>query len=168
MMAIAMQRRMRELEQEWRGRGLQQPFRIRIGITTGFCTVGNFGSRDRMDYTIIGNEVNLAARLQSAAEPGGILLSHETNALVQDMVLTEEYPPMTVKGFLRPIKTYKLLGTYQELVDEGRVVLQEREGLRVLVDLTKQVSSEAIAVLEEVLAELKKRNAQARGDKPHS
>jgi class 3 adenylate cyclase len=168
MMAIAMQRRMRELEQEWRGRGLQQPFRIRIGITTGFCTVGNFGSRDRMDYTIIGNEVNLAARLQSAAEPGGILLSHETNALVQDMVLTEEYPPMTVKGFLRPIKTYKLLGTYQELVDEGRVVLQEREGLRVLVDLTKQVSSEAIAVLEEVLAELKKRNAQAAESKPRS
>jgi hypothetical protein len=75
---------------------------------------------------------------------------------------------MTVKGFLRPIKTYKLLGTYQELVDEGRVVLQEREGLRVLVDLTKQVSSEAIAVLEEVLAELKKRNAQAAESKPRS
>jgi class 3 adenylate cyclase len=158
MMAIAMQRRMRDLEQEWRNRGLERPFRIRMGISTGFCTVGNFGSRDRMEYTIIGNEVNLAARLQSAAEPGGVLLSHETNALVQDVVLTEEYPPMTVKGFLRPIKTYKLLGTYKELVDEGRVVLQEREGLRVLVDLTKQVSSEAIEVLEEVLAELKRRS----------
>jgi len=158
MMAIAMQRRMRDLEQEWRNRGLERPFRIRMGISTGFCTVGNFGSRDRMEYTIIGNEVNLAARLQYAAEPGGVLLSHETNALVQDIVLTEEYPPMTVKGFLRPIKTYKLLGTYKELVDEGRVVLQEREGLRVLVDLTKQVSSEAIEVLEEVLAELKRRS----------
>ena len=65
-----MQRRMRELEQEWRNRGLLRPFRIRMGITTGFCTVGNFGSRDRMDYTIIGNEVNLAARLQSATELG--------------------------------------------------------------------------------------------------
>jgi class 3 adenylate cyclase len=158
MMAIAMQRRMRDLEREWRNRGLERPFRMRVGISTGFCTVGNFGSRDRMEYTIIGNEVNLAARLQSAAEPGGILLAHETNALVQDIVLTEEYPPMTVKGFLRPIKTYKLLGTYKELVDEGRVVLQEREGLRVLVDLTKQVSSEAIKVLEEVLAELKRRS----------
>ena len=158
MMAIAMQRRMRDLEHEWRRRGLERPFRIRIGICTGFCTVGNFGSKDRMDYTIIGNEVNLAARLQSAVEPGGILLSHETNALVQDIVLTEEFPPMTVKGFLKPIKTYKVLGTYKELVDEGRVVLQEREGLRVLVDLTKQVSSEAIAVLEEVLAELKRRS----------
>jgi adenylate cyclase len=158
MMAIAMQRRMRDLEQEWRNRGLERPFRMRVGISTGFCTVGNFGSRDRMEYTIIGNEVNLAARLQSAVEPGGILLSYETNALVRDIVLTEEYPPMTVKGFLRPIKTYKLLGTYKELVDEGRVVLQEREGLRVLVDLTKQVSSEAIKVLEEVLAELKRRS----------
>ena len=159
-MAIAMQRRMRELEHEWRRRGLERPFRIRIGICTGFCTVGNFGSTDRMDYTIIGNEVNLAARLQSAVEPGGILISHETNALVQDIVLTEEFPPMTVKGFLKPIKTYKVLGTYQELVDDGRVVLQERDGLRVLVDLTKQVSSEAIKVLEEVLAELKKREQQ--------
>jgi adenylate cyclase len=157
MMAIAMQRRMRELEQEWRARGLERPFRMRVGISTGFATVGNFGSRDRMDYTIYGNQVNLAARLQSAAEPGGILLSYETNALVQGIVLTEEYPPMTVKGFVRPINVHKVLGTYQELVDDGRVVLQERDGLRVLVDLTKQVSSEAIKVLEEVLAELKRR-----------
>ncbi|MGI9524713.1 MAG: PAS-domain containing protein [Hyphomicrobiaceae bacterium] len=163
-MAIAMQRRMRELEHEWRSRGLEQPFRVRIGICTGFCTVGNFGSKDRMDYTIIGNEVNLASRLQSAVEPGGILLSHETNALVQDIVLTEEFPPMTVKGFLKPIKTYKVLGTYQELVDEGKVVLQEREGLRVLVDLTKQVSSEAIEVLEDVLKELKRRNAHTNSN----
>ena len=157
-MAIAMQRRMRELEQEWRARGFERPFRMRIGISTGFATVGNFGSRDRMDYTIYGNQVNLAARLQSATEPGGILLSYETNALVQGIVLTEEYPPMTVKGFVRPINVYKVLGTYQELVDDGRVVLQERDGLRVLVDLTKQVSSEAIKVLEEVLAELKRRS----------
>ena len=157
MMAMAMQRRMRELEREWRARGFERPFRMRVGISTGFATVGNFGSRDRMDYTIYGNQVNLAARLQSAAEPGGILLSYETNALVQEIVLTEEYPPMTVKGFLRPINVYKVLGTYQELVDEGKVVLQERDGLRVLVDLTKQVSSEAIKVLEEVLSELKRR-----------
>ena len=155
MMAIAMQRRMRELEQEWRDRGLERPFRIRMGICTGFCTVGNFGSRDRLDYTIIGNEVNLAARLESAAEPGSILLAYETNSLVQDIVLTEEQPPMTVKGFIRPISTYKVTGTYDELVDEGRVVLRERVGLRVLIDLTKQDKAEAIAALEEVLSQLR-------------
>ena len=154
-MAIAMQRRMRDLEQEWRNRGLERPFRIRMGISTGFCTVGNFGSQDRMDYTIIGNEVNLAARLETAAEPGSILLGHETNALVQDIVLTDEQPPITVKGFLRPVSTYKVVGTYDELIQTGRVVLQERDGLRVLVDLSKQDRSQAIAILEEVLAQLR-------------
>ncbi len=155
LMAMAMQRRMRELHQEWRNRGLERPFRIRMGISTGFCTVGNFGSRDRMDYTIIGNQVNLAARLQAAAEPGSILLAHETNSLVQDAVLTEEQPPLTVKGFPKPVNTYKVVGTYGELVEEGKVVLRERDGLRVLVDLTRPDKSEAIAILEEVLAQLK-------------
>jgi len=155
-MAIAMQRRMRELEQEWRNRGLERPFRIRMGISTGFCTVGNFGSQDRMDYTIIGNEVNLAARLETAAEPGSILLAHETNALVQDIVLTEEQPAITVKGFLRPVSTFKVVGTYDEMIQTGRVVLQERDGLRVLVDLSKQDKSQAIAILEEVLEQLRR------------
>ena len=154
-MAIAMQRRMRELEQEWRNRGLRRPFRIRMGITTGFCTVGNFGSRDRMDYTIIGNEVNLASRLQSATEPGSILLSHETNALVQGLVMTEEQPPITVKGFPKPISGYKLVGTYDDLVKAGRVVLEERDGLHVLVDLTKQDRSDVINILQDILTQLK-------------
>jgi hypothetical protein len=96
-----------------------------------------------------------AARLESAAEAGSILLAHETNSLVTDIVLTEEQPPMTVKGFVRPINNYKVVGTYDELVDQGRVVLQERDGLKVLIDLTKQDKSEAIAVLEEVLSQLK-------------
>jgi class 3 adenylate cyclase len=160
LMAIAMQRRMRELEQEWRNRGLLRPFRIRMGITTGFCTVGNFGSRDRMDYTIIGNEVNLAARLQSATEPGSILLSHETNALVQGLVMTEEQPPITVKGFPKPISGYKLVGTYNDLVKAGRVVLEERDGLHVLVDLTKQDRSDVIEILQNILTQLK----QPRGN----
>jgi class 3 adenylate cyclase len=154
MMAIAMQRRMHELEQEWRNRGLLRPFRIRIGIATGFCTVGNFGSRDRMDYTIIGNEVNLAARLQSATEPGSILLSHETNALVQGLVMTEEQPPITVKGFPKPISGYKLVGTYDDLVKAGLVVLEERDGLHVRVDLTKQDRSDVIEILQDILAQL--------------
>lgn len=156
LMAVAMQRRMRELEYQWRERGLERPFRIRMGISTGFCTVGNFGSQDRMEYTIIGNEVNLAARLETSAEAGGILLAHETNALVQDVVLTEEQPPITVKGFDKPVNTFKVVGTYDSLIESGRVVLQERDGLRVLVDLSKQDRTEAIAILEEVLLQLKR------------
>ena len=75
-MAVAMQRRMSELQFEWLDQGNPRPFQIRVGIDTGFCTVGNFGSEDRMDYTIIGNEVNLAARLQTHADLGSIVIAH--------------------------------------------------------------------------------------------
>ena len=61
-----------------------QPFRARIGINTGYCNVGNFGSDQRMEYTIIGAETNLAARLQSIADPGQIILSYESYVCVRD------------------------------------------------------------------------------------
>ena len=68
-MALEMQQRLAELDEAWRRRGIEQPFRARMGINSGYCNVGNFGSGDRMDYTIIGAEANLAARLQSIADP---------------------------------------------------------------------------------------------------
>jgi class 3 adenylate cyclase len=68
-MAVEMQQRIAGLNAKWRNAGIEYPFRVRMGINTGFCNVGNFGSNDRMDYTIIGAEANLAARLQSIAEP---------------------------------------------------------------------------------------------------
>lgn len=99
---------MRVLQAEWADAGAERPFQLRIGITTGFCTVGNFGSEDRMDYTIIGGEVNLASRLQAHADLGAILLSHETYALVRDHIPAEEIPPLNVKGFSKPISAYKV------------------------------------------------------------
>lgn len=154
-MAIAMQRRMRELEEEWRGVGLERPFQMRIGISTGFCTVGNFGSQDRMEYTIVGSGVNLAARLQASAEPGGILIAHETYSLAKDIVMAEEQPPLTVKGFDKPIHCYKVLGIYDELIEEGKIIRKEQDGVTVLVDLRNRDRSGAIKALEEVLSQLK-------------
>ncbi len=118
-MAIAMQQRMRDLQAEWRERGQEHVFQLRIGINTGFCTVGNFGSDDRIDYTIIGNEVNLAARLQSHADLGGILLAHETYALVKDAVLTEETGTITVKGFPTPVQTLPRRRPARRRADRG-------------------------------------------------
>ena len=69
-MAIAMQRRIVEFADIWRDAGIQSPLRCRIGIHTDFCTVGNFGSADRMDYTIIGGAVNLASALSTKPHPG--------------------------------------------------------------------------------------------------
>ncbi len=62
---------------KWLDLGSEKPFQLRIEVNTGFSAVGNFGSEDRMDYTIIGNEVNLATRLQSHAELGEILLEKD-------------------------------------------------------------------------------------------
>jgi len=133
-MAIAMQRRMRELQAEWRDMGLERPFEIRIGINTGYCTVGNFGSEDRMDYTIIGGEVNLASRLEYEVEPGGILLAHETWSLVKDWVVAEQAKTITVKGFPRPITTYAVKGIYDDLAAQGRIVRHAQKGLSLAID----------------------------------
>jgi len=79
-----------------------------MGINTGYCNVGNFGSDSRMDYTIVGAEANLAARLESVADAGGIILSYETYALVQDHFEAREMAPITLKGIGRPVIPYAL------------------------------------------------------------
>ena len=98
--------RLLELNAKWRVSGIEQPFKSRIGINSGYCNVGNFGSADRMEYTIIGAEANLAARLQSIAEPGEIVMSYETYALVKDIVSAHALPPISVKGITREVVPY--------------------------------------------------------------
>ena len=153
-MAIAMQRRMRELHSEWLSLGIERPFELRIGINTGFCTVGNFGSEDRMDYTLIGSEVNLAARLQSHAERGGILLAHETYSLVRDDISAEETDPIRAKGFSKPIRTYRVLGQHD--VAAG-IVRHRQPGFHVDLNLERLGPEEraaALAALRDILAKL--------------
>jgi adenylate cyclase len=157
-MAIAMQRRMKELQAEWYDAGLQKPFKLRIGINTGYCTVGNFGSEDRMDYTIIGGEVNLAARLQSHAELGGILLSHETYSLVKDRVLAEEREPVRVKGIAKPVRNYRVIDRIEEAVAQGRAIREEQNGLKVVLDLQRLDVARAVETLEGILGRLRPRS----------
>ena len=109
-MALDMQRRVAELNMKWRNEGVEYPFRVRMGVNTGFCNVGNFGSADRMDYTIIGAEANLAARLQSIAEAGHVVISYETYALVRGILVAHPLPPITMKGISREIVPYAVEG----------------------------------------------------------
>ncbi|MEL7081946.1 MAG: adenylate/guanylate cyclase domain-containing protein, partial [Pseudomonadota bacterium] len=96
-MAVSMQKRIKELQSAWRDRGVEHPFAVRMGINTGYCNVGNFGSKDRLDYTIIGAEANLAGRLQSIAQPGEIIMSYETYVHVSDLFEATKLEPLRVK-----------------------------------------------------------------------
>jgi adenylate cyclase len=154
-MAVTMLRRLRELQAEWQELGAEKPFHLRIGVNTGYVTVGNFGSDDRMDYTIIGSAVNLTARLQSKSDIDGILIGHETYSLVKDEVSVEEQAPINVKGFAEPIRCYKVLGIYDDMAGEGSVIREEGDGFKVLLDLRKRGKAETAAALEAILARLK-------------
>ena len=135
LMAVDMQRRLSRLNAEWRKRGIEEPFRARMGINTGFCNVGNFGSEDRMDYTIIGAEANLAARLQSIAEPGGIVMSYETYALVRDMVRARPIEPIAMKGISREVVPYVVEGLVDEMQQRANVISEHATGVDLFLDL---------------------------------
>lgn len=108
-MAIAMSRRLTELQDGWRKEGISRPLKCRIGIHTDFCTVGNFGSESRLDYTIIGRAVNAAARIESAGDPGTILISYATYAQVSDDIPCRSRGQIEVKGISRPVDVYEVV-----------------------------------------------------------
>ena len=106
-MAIRMQKRVAELQKYWQKQGVSRGLHVRMGITTGYCTVGNFGSEQRLDYTVLGSPVNLAARLQAMADPDGILIDDTTHSLVSDHVKCQEADQILPKGFVRPVQVYR-------------------------------------------------------------
>lgn len=108
-MAKDMQKKIRELQPKWYDQGIEVPLLVRCGINTGVVTVGSFGSNERAQYTAFGMPVNIAARLENLCPPGEILISHQTWALVKDDINCAEHTTEMVKGFHRPIKTYKVV-----------------------------------------------------------
>jgi class 3 adenylate cyclase len=107
-MAIDMQRKMNELNKGWFKKGIDEVLQIRCGINTGMATVGGYGSSERKEYTAMGMQTNIAARLEQTCEPGSILISHTTWALVNDEISCSEQGKISVKGLQRPIRVYSV------------------------------------------------------------
>ncbi len=151
-MAVEMQHRVAELNGQWRRRGVEEPFRVRMGINTGYCDVGNFGSNDRMDYTIIGAEANLAARLQSIAAPGQIVMSYETYALVRDIAAARALPPIGMKGISRQVVPYEVEGLIDGAGGRAPIFNEHMAGLDLYFD-PKAVDGAAAARIRNLLAD---------------
>ena len=107
-MAIRMMKRVAELNKHWKKLGVVDGLKVRMGISTGFCTVGNFGSDLRLDYTVLGSPVNLAARLQTMAEHNTIFIDEYTKDLIKSQVNSKYIEDITPKGFARAIPVYRI------------------------------------------------------------
>ncbi len=103
------------------GRGVQ----FGIGINTGDAVVGNIGAAFRMDYTAIGDTVNTAARLESNAKPGQIILSQSTYELVKDRIDATYLGGLKVKGKEQEIPVYQVDGIKQESFQSGKVLAEK-------------------------------------------
>ncbi|MDC3108178.1 adenylate/guanylate cyclase domain-containing protein [Paracoccaceae bacterium] len=113
-MALRMRDKISNLQLKWQKQGFSEPFQVRMGMNTGYCNVGNFGSDQRLTYTIIGSEVNVAQRLETSAESGGILMSYETYAHAQDLIEVEQLESISMKGVNREIKVFSVLNELRE------------------------------------------------------
>ena len=107
LLAIDMQKKIDQLRDEWLSYGYD--LNIGIGINTGYMTVGNIGSEFHRDYTVIGNQVNVAARLEQMARPGEILISQRTYSKAKDVATTEEAGTVRLKGIHSPVAVYRVL-----------------------------------------------------------
>jgi len=107
--ALEMQKRMGLLEKRFLERGIE-PIKIGIGITTGEAIIGNIGSLRRMEYTAIGDSVNLASRLEEVAKPDQILISEDTYRMVKNIVKAKVLKPMAIRGKAELVQVYEVLG----------------------------------------------------------
>jgi len=146
-MALEMKEKMVELRQRWKNNGISRPFHVRMGINTGYCTVGNFGTEDRLDYTIIGANVNIASRLENACEIDQILISDATYNLVKDEVACKKDVEIKVKGVAYPIQTYKVIDLYSNIESQSYHLREEGGGFYLSLDYNRISAQDAAKIL---------------------
>ena len=157
-MAIAMRQQMKILRERWKKMGYPA-LHIRMGISTGYCHVGNYGASYRMAYTIVGRDVNLAERLQSVAHVDEILIADDTYQLVQDEFLCIAKAPVVLKGIQTPVKTWQVI---EKLSGQGVDTRQwfdfDYKGFHLVLNLQEVQNyeyPELIEVLEQMIQKIK-------------
>ncbi len=147
-MALEMRQRMQHLRKKWLEMGIGESLHIRIGINTGYCTVGNFGSETRLDYTIIGSCVNIASRLESIAATDEILISRETYLLVRDRIKCLKKPGLKVKGISRDLGIFQVVAPKKEV---SGVYNREDNGFKLMIDPRLVSADQTRALLNQAL-----------------
>jgi PAS domain S-box-containing protein len=166
-MALAMRQRVADLCESWSDLTDSTELRVRMGINTGFCTVGNFGSEDRMDYTIVGGPVNIASRLESTAMTNQIHISHETYSLVKDSVYCRPVGQITVKGISHELRTYEVIGHVADVAGSHGPIESSAEGFNLQLDPTSlgsEGAEQARKALQAALDALEDRDQTAQVD----
>lgn len=156
-MALAMRQRVADLQEEWHAAGFTKPFNIRVGIHTGYCTVGNFGTESRMDYTIVGSAVNLASRIESSAKSGQVCISEDTYLLIRDEFQCELANSLLPKGLTKEIQTFRVIDSSLE---SAIVVNEPGLQLRIQPNAVNELSR---AHLRKILESLEKEDPASEG-----
>lgn len=157
-MSIAMRQQMKFLRERWLKMGYPA-LHIRMGISTGYCHVGNYGAVHRMTYTIVGRDANLAARLQSIAKIDEILISDSTYRLIKDNYLCTPKQPVVLKGIDGLVNTWQVMEKYSADEHENQQWFDyEYKGFHLLLNLEEVQNfeySELTQILEKMIERIK-------------
>ena len=147
--AIEMQKELARLREMWKKQGRPE-IKMRIGINTGKVIVGNMGSKVKFNYTVVGDDVNLASRLEGANKAYGtqIMIGESTYEKVKDKVIVRELDLLVVKGKTEPVRVYELIDLannrlpddmkkFIEIYHRGLKLYREREWEKAIDEFTK-------------------------------
>ncbi len=135
-MAIEMRQKIKTIHYCAETESIHEPLHVRMGINTGYCAVGNFGSENRLEYTIVGRPVNLANRLEARAENNQIIISASTYELVKDHISCTKQGEVKVKGIARKIQTYSVDDVF-EIKPPRTHFVEQGSGYSIQVELNK-------------------------------
>ena len=156
LMAMEMKKALVELRKSWELAGVSESLDVRMGVHSDMCTVGNFGSLDRLDYTVLGNGVNLASRLESLADSNQILISENTYNLIKKEINCNYFDSLTVKGKAHSIKTFQVIDTHSDKKSFSKINTS-KEGFRLQIDKSKiKDVDEVLQLLKDSIEELNK------------